>query len=127
MGDPTKRAMASQLLGQAYVAAHQLIEHNRDGVAKVADTLVERRELHGDEILQPPRVGQPRDPRCRSTRGRVMAEAVVPEPSREQAPRAEEPLPRFERQKAVHGGRFMIGYAVIVVMVLAALRDPRAS
>jgi len=52
LGDPTKRAMASQLLGHAYVAAHQLIEHNRDGVAKVADTLVERRELHGDEILK---------------------------------------------------------------------------
>jgi hypothetical protein len=52
MGDPSKRAMASQLLGQAYVAAHQLIEHNRDGVARVADTLVERRELHGDEILK---------------------------------------------------------------------------
>jgi cell division protease FtsH len=51
MGDPSKRGMAAQLLGQAYVAAHQLIEHNRDGVEKVADTLVERRELHGDEIL----------------------------------------------------------------------------
>ena len=51
LGDPSKRAMASQLLGQAYVAAHQLIEHNREGVSKVADTLVERRELHGDEIL----------------------------------------------------------------------------
>ncbi|HEX2287222.1 MAG TPA: hypothetical protein VHH31_00555, partial [Gaiellaceae bacterium] len=50
-----------------------------------------------------------------------MAEAVVPEPSREQAAQAEETLPRFERQTAVHGGRFMIGYAVIVVMVLAAL------
>jgi ATP-dependent Zn protease len=51
MGDPAKRGMASQLLGQAYVAAHQLIEHNRAGVEKVADTLVERRELHGDEIV----------------------------------------------------------------------------
>ncbi len=51
MGDPSKRGMAAQLLGQAYVAAHQLIEHNRDGVEKVADTLVERRELHGDEIV----------------------------------------------------------------------------
>ncbi len=50
-----------------------------------------------------------------------MAEAVVPEPSRERASPAEEPLPRFERQKAVHGGRFMVGYAVIVVMVFAAL------
>jgi hypothetical protein len=50
-----------------------------------------------------------------------MAEAVVPEPSREQASQAEEALPRFERRTAVHGGRFMIGYAVVVVMVLAAL------
>ena len=50
-----------------------------------------------------------------------MAEAVVPEPSREQASQAGETLPRFERPAAVHGGRFMIGYAVIVVMVLAAL------
>jgi hypothetical protein len=50
-----------------------------------------------------------------------MAEAVVPEPSRDQASQAEETLPRLERQPAVHGGRFMIGYAVIVVMVLAAL------
>lgn len=50
-----------------------------------------------------------------------MAEAVMPERSSEAAPQREESLPRFERQKAVHGGRFMIGYAVIVVMVLAAL------
>lgn len=50
-----------------------------------------------------------------------MAEAVMPERSNEAAPQREESLPRFERQKAVHGGRFMIGYAVIVVMVLAAL------
>jgi ATP-dependent Zn protease len=51
LGDPAKRAMAAQLLGQAYVTAHQLIEHNKDGVEKVADVLVDRRELHGDEIL----------------------------------------------------------------------------
>jgi hypothetical protein len=51
LGDPSKRAMAAQLLGQAYVAAHQLVEHNRAGVEKVADVLVERRELHGDEIV----------------------------------------------------------------------------
>jgi cell division protease FtsH len=51
MMDRDKRAMAAQLLGQAYVAAHLLIEHNRDAVEKIADILVERKELHGDEIL----------------------------------------------------------------------------
>jgi ATP-dependent Zn protease len=49
--DPAKRAMAAQLLGHAYVLAHQLIEHNKPGVERVADVLVDRRELHGDEII----------------------------------------------------------------------------
>jgi len=47
-----KRATAAQLLGQAYVAAHVLIEANREGVERVAAVLVERRELHGDEVVE---------------------------------------------------------------------------
>ena len=50
-----------------------------------------------------------------------MAEAVMPERSSEPVSKVEEPLPSFERQKAVHGGRFMMGYAVVIVMVGAAL------
>jgi hypothetical protein len=49
-----------------------------------------------------------------------VAEAVIPEPKSEDAP-AEQPLPRFKRDSAVHGGRFLVGYVVIVVMVGAAL------
>ena len=49
-----------------------------------------------------------------------MAEAVVPDRSKEPASH-EEALPRLERPQAVHGGRFMMGYAVIVLMVGAAL------
>jgi sugar phosphate isomerase/epimerase len=52
LGDRDKRTTAAQLLGQAYVAAHVLIEANRDGVEKVASVLVERRELHGDEVVE---------------------------------------------------------------------------
>ena len=51
LSDPAKRAMAAQLLGQAYVAAHQLVEHNKAAVEHVAEVLVEKRELHGDEIV----------------------------------------------------------------------------
>ena len=51
MQDRDKRAMACQLIGQAYVAAHLLIEHNREAVEKIADVLIERKELHGDEIV----------------------------------------------------------------------------
>ena len=41
----------AQLLGQAYLTAHVLILHNRDKVERVADVLIERRELHGDEVV----------------------------------------------------------------------------
>jgi ATP-dependent Zn protease len=52
LSDRDKRAAAAQLLGQAYVAAYVLIEANREGVEKVAAVLVERRELHGDEVVE---------------------------------------------------------------------------
>ena len=51
LGDAGKRAAAAQILGQAYVAAQALIEANRFEVEAIADTLVERRELHGDEVV----------------------------------------------------------------------------
>jgi ATP-dependent Zn protease len=51
LADPSQRAMVEQLLGQAYLAAHHLIEANRGAVSAVADKLVERRELHGDEVV----------------------------------------------------------------------------
>ena len=37
LGDPFKRAMAAQILGQAYVSAHNLVLHNKDAVEKIAD------------------------------------------------------------------------------------------
>jgi ATP-dependent Zn protease len=51
LSDPGKRNSAAQILGQAYVAAQALIEANREEVEAIADTLVERRELHGDEVV----------------------------------------------------------------------------
>jgi ATP-dependent Zn protease len=40
------------MLGQAYVKAHTLMEHNRPAVEHVADVLVEKREIHGDEVIE---------------------------------------------------------------------------
>jgi cell division protease FtsH len=51
LGDPSKRRAAAQLLGQAYVTAFALIASNRDGVDQIADTLAERKEMHGDEVV----------------------------------------------------------------------------
>jgi hypothetical protein len=52
LADPSQRVMVEQLLGQAYLAAHHLISHNKDAVENVADELVARRELHGDEVIK---------------------------------------------------------------------------
>ena len=38
--------------GQAYLAAHHLMDANRDAVSKIADALVEKRELYGDDVLR---------------------------------------------------------------------------
>jgi len=51
MQDREKRALAAQIIGQAYIAAHFLVEANKNAVSHIADVLVEKRELHGDEVL----------------------------------------------------------------------------
>ena len=51
LSDRDKRAIACQIVGQAYVAAHNVILSNREAVEKIADVLSEKRELFGDELL----------------------------------------------------------------------------
>ncbi len=51
LGDPGKRRAAAQILGQAYITAYCLIRHNRDQVRQIAETLLARKELHGDEVV----------------------------------------------------------------------------
>jgi len=50
--DPSKQTAAAQILGQAYLTALCLIRHNRQQTLRVAETLVERKELHGDEVVE---------------------------------------------------------------------------
>jgi cell division protease FtsH len=51
LGDPTKKRFAAQIIGQAYVNAFQLVAQNKVAVEKIADTLVARKELYGDELV----------------------------------------------------------------------------
>jgi ATP-dependent Zn protease len=51
LGDQDKRAIVGQLVGQAYVAAYNLVLANREAVSHIADVLAARRELFGDELL----------------------------------------------------------------------------
>ena len=52
LSDRDKRRIAAQILGQAYVTAHNLMRHNRKGVEHIADQVVARREIYGDELLE---------------------------------------------------------------------------
>ena len=52
LGDPTKKRFAAQIIGQAYVNAYQLVAQNKDAIEKFADTLVVRKELYGDELIE---------------------------------------------------------------------------
>jgi hypothetical protein len=52
LSDPSKRGAAAQMLGQAYVAAHNLVLNNREAVERVADAVLERKELFGDELVE---------------------------------------------------------------------------
>jgi len=51
LGDRNKSRAAAQILGQAYITAYCLILHNREQVQSIAETLIARRELHGDEVV----------------------------------------------------------------------------
>ena len=58
MMDRDKRSMACQLIGQAYVAAHLLIEHNREAVEQIADVLVEQKGIARRRDRRAPRLVQ---------------------------------------------------------------------
>jgi cell division protease FtsH len=52
LGDRDKRSLAAQLLGQAYVTAYALISHNKRAVEQIADALIQKKELFGDELVE---------------------------------------------------------------------------
>ncbi len=52
LNDPQKRALAAQVLGQAFVTAVNFVAANRDAVERVADAVIEKRELFGDELTE---------------------------------------------------------------------------
>jgi len=52
LGDRDKRWMVTQFLGQAYLDAYHLVLHNKDAVERIAEQLIERRELYGNELIE---------------------------------------------------------------------------
>jgi C-terminal processing protease CtpA/Prc len=52
LGDKDKRKAAAVLLGQAYVTAYVTVLANREKVESIAEELIRRKELHGDEVVE---------------------------------------------------------------------------
>jgi ATP-dependent Zn protease len=50
--DPAKKMAAAQILGQAYLTAMCLMRHNREQILAIAEALIRRKELHGDEVVE---------------------------------------------------------------------------
>ena len=49
--DPRKRAYAAQFLGQALVTAYNLVIANKDKVQAVAEAVIDKKEIFGDELV----------------------------------------------------------------------------
>jgi hypothetical protein len=51
LSDPAKRRVGAQIIGQAYVVAHNLAKENQEALSRIADVLMEKKEIFGDELL----------------------------------------------------------------------------
>ncbi|MHB8642285.1 MAG: AAA family ATPase [Gaiellaceae bacterium] len=52
IADRDKRRLVAQIIGQAYMKAYHLILHNKSKVEHIADIVVEKKELYGDELVR---------------------------------------------------------------------------
>jgi hypothetical protein len=49
--DKDKRALAAQFLGRAYLTAYAFVHANKEAVERLAEILLEKKEIYGDELL----------------------------------------------------------------------------
>jgi ATP-dependent Zn protease len=52
LSDPRKRMYAAQLVGQAFVTAYNMVETNRDKIENIADAVIEKKEIYGDDLVR---------------------------------------------------------------------------
>jgi cell division protease FtsH len=52
LSDPYKRKTVAQILGQAYIKAYHLIDHNKSQVERIAEEVAAKKELYGDELVR---------------------------------------------------------------------------
>src|SRR6266498_2181574 len=52
LNDRDKRRMVAQILGQAYMKAYHLMEHNKDKVDDIAKVVIQKKEIYGNELVK---------------------------------------------------------------------------
>jgi hypothetical protein len=52
LSDRAKRPLVAQFVGEAFATAYNFVRENKDGVERVANTLIEKEEIYGDELVQ---------------------------------------------------------------------------
>jgi hypothetical protein len=52
LGDPRKRSYAAQFLGEAFVTAYNLVQLNRDKVEYIANQVIDKAEIFGDDLVR---------------------------------------------------------------------------
>ncbi|HZD86664.1 MAG TPA: AAA family ATPase [Gaiellaceae bacterium] len=52
LNDRAKRPLVAQFVGEAFVTAYNFVRENKDGVERVANAVVEKQEIYGDELVQ---------------------------------------------------------------------------
>ena len=50
LGDPFKARLAAEFLGRAFVTAYAFILYNKEAVERIADTVLEKKEIYGDDL-----------------------------------------------------------------------------
>ena len=103
LGDPYKRALAAQILGQAYVIAYNFVLANKDAVERVAEKLVDQRRALRRRAARPTRRTEPDAAESRLHEGRDVAEDVsgAPEPEPDSEPESTESAPQLPATSTV--------------------------
>jgi ATP-dependent Zn protease len=52
LGDRAKRPLVAQFLGQAFCTAVYFIRENKEGVERVANTIIEKEEIYGNDLVR---------------------------------------------------------------------------
>ena len=76
VGDRDKRRMVAQIIGQAYMKAHHLMLHNKDSVEQIAEVVIQKKEIYGDELIALLNGANLQIPEVDLTDERVMARSL---------------------------------------------------